>query len=86
VLRESGPEALEATLRTESRAYWREKFHKRVLRDDQVTEELVGAGWKVLRYWESEVKADPERSVATIKSAVLARRTQANNQSDLLHR
>jgi DNA mismatch endonuclease (patch repair protein) len=84
VLRESGPGALEATLRTDSRDYWREKFHRRVLRDDQVTEELVGAGWKVLRFWESEVKADLERIVATVKGEVRMRRTQANRQSDML--
>jgi DNA mismatch endonuclease (patch repair protein) len=82
VLREGGPSALEATLRTESRDYWRQKFHKRVLRDDLVTSELAAAGWKVLRFWESEVKADLQRIAVKVQRQVLARPVRTSNRTE----
>jgi DNA mismatch endonuclease (patch repair protein) len=74
VLREGGPSALEVTLRNNNRDYWREKFTKRILRDDQVTSHLTAAGWMVLRFWETEVRANTPRIVARIQQLVSARR------------
>jgi DNA mismatch endonuclease (patch repair protein) len=82
VLREAGPDALELTLRTENRDYWREKFHKRVLRDDQVTSELAAAGWKVIRFWESEVKVDLRRIALTIQRQVDARLARTSDRTE----
>jgi DNA mismatch endonuclease, patch repair protein len=74
VLVEQGPEALEATLRTPSRDYWRDKFHRRVERDRQVTAALQGQGWLVLRYWESDVKKSIDLTAEKISRVVRSRR------------
>ena len=35
--------------------FWAEKFKENVVRDEKVTEELKGLGWKVLVVWECEI-------------------------------
>ncbi|MDE2664209.1 MAG: very short patch repair endonuclease [Gemmatimonadota bacterium] len=70
VLRERGPEALEAQLKTSNQAYWIDKFTKRVVRDDHVTATLQNEGWTVLRLWESDVRADLDRSADLISHTV----------------
>ncbi|MCQ9207651.1 MAG: very short patch repair endonuclease [Omnitrophica bacterium] len=39
-------------------AFWREKFRRNRLRDRRVNRKLLLKGWKVIRLWESELKAD----------------------------
>lgn len=58
VLREEGIEALRRTLKTANRSYWEAKFQRRVAKDDAVNAELKRSGWRVLRFWESDVKKD----------------------------
>lgn len=58
VLREQGSGALYTRIKTANRDYWIEKFTKRVKRDDEVTAALEKDGWTVLRFWESDVRAD----------------------------
>lgn len=60
VLREKGPEALYARIKTANRDYWMDKFTKRVKRDDEVTAALERKGWTVLRFWESDVRGGLE--------------------------
>lgn len=76
VLRERGPNALEAQLKTPNRPYWIDKFTKRVARDDYVTATLRVEGWTVLRLWESDVRANLDRSADLIIRTVLRRRPQ----------
>ena len=71
VLREDGPEALHARIKTANRGYWIDKFTKRVSRDDEVTEALEGDGWTVLRFWESDVRRDLQRVADAIVEVVL---------------
>ena len=70
VLRERGPDALEAQLKTPNRAYWIDKFTKRVARDDHVTATLRQEGWTVLRLWESDVRTNLDRSADVIARTV----------------
>lgn len=70
VLRENGIEALGARVRGPNRAYWLTKFQRRVVRDDEVNAALRSNGWTVLRFWESELKATPEKAVARIRRVV----------------
>ena len=37
------------------RDYWREKILRNIERDKRVTKDLEKDGWKVLRYWESDI-------------------------------
>ena len=70
VLREKGPEALYARIKTANRGYWIDKFTKRVRRDEEVTEALEGDGWTVLRFWESDVRVDLEEAANIVAAAV----------------
>jgi DNA mismatch endonuclease, patch repair protein len=69
VLIEQGLEALRE--RHRGSTYWIEKTIRRVERDELVTRTLEEAGWLVLRFWESDVKADvkghAERIWKTVK-------------------
>lgn len=59
-LRERGSEAYWRDFRSPNRPYWEAKFTRRIERDAQVSGELRRDGWRVIRVWESEVKADPD--------------------------
>ena len=53
--------------------YWIAKIESNVARDRRRTNELESAGWTVLRFWESTIKADPD-AVAKQVRRVVARR------------
>lgn len=57
-----------------AREYWRAKFRGRVQRDAEVTQQLRDAGWLVLRFWESDVRANPRPAVRKIAASVKRRR------------
>ena len=46
--------------------YWRNKIRKNVERDLENTKKLESSGWRVLRFWESEIKKDPEGCINII--------------------
>ncbi|MEZ4307679.1 MAG: DUF559 domain-containing protein [Polyangiaceae bacterium] len=45
-------------------------------RDRKHDELLRAAGWEVVRYWEREILADPERIALAIAERVRAKRSQ----------
>lgn len=47
--------------------FWMEKINKNVLRDKGINKKLSDDSWTVLRFWEHEVKKDPEGVVRKIK-------------------
>jgi len=49
--------------------YWRTKIRKNKARDRRVSSELSSQGWKVLRYWEHDVRKNIEAVVASILEA-----------------
>lgn len=55
-------------------AYWTFKIKSNVARDYRIKQTLEDSGWKVLRLWESDVRADPVRAAATILRAARRRR------------
>src|SRR5690349_11053374 len=58
LLREQGPDALRKRFSETNKEYWIPKFTRRVVRDDDVTSTLTYNGWKVLRFWESDLRRD----------------------------
>ncbi len=46
--------------------YWKEKITRNIRRDRKVDRTLRQQGWKVLRFWESEIEKDPSRCVQRI--------------------
>ncbi|MDQ3818683.1 MAG: very short patch repair endonuclease [Acidobacteriota bacterium] len=55
---EEGPEGLTRGVRTPRSDWWLAKIGRNVERDRRYTKQLHSEGWRVLRIWESEVKAD----------------------------
>ena len=41
--------------------FWSSKITRNVERDIQVNRSLKKDGWKVLRFWESDIRVDPEK-------------------------
>lgn len=79
ILIEEGIAALRKRIRKEdNRAYWISKFQSRVRRDSMVREQLIEAGWLVVRRWESDVKRDVEKEALRIARLVEKRRAQRN--------
>ncbi|MFJ8508114.1 very short patch repair endonuclease [Streptomyces avermitilis] len=52
--------------------WWRTKLDRNMARDRETTEQLLAAGWTVLRFWEHEA---PEAVAARVAEAVRRRRT-----------
>ncbi len=46
--------------------YWTAKIERNRERDNENTMRLEAAGWKVLRFWESEIHRDVERVASEI--------------------
>jgi DNA mismatch endonuclease (patch repair protein) len=54
-------------------AYWMEKIRGNVARDAYVTSRLRRAGWAVIRIWESDLKANPNRAIKEISLSLKRR-------------
>jgi DNA mismatch endonuclease (patch repair protein) len=81
LLIDSGPNALRRYVRRLPRSaqqYWIQKLTKRVERDRNITNCLRRAGWSVLRYWESDVKRQPDMVAAEIERRVRLRARRAS--------
>jgi DNA mismatch endonuclease (patch repair protein) len=52
--------------------FWRKKITKNMKRDTIVTDSLQSEGWRVLRFWESDVLANLNAVVDRVESAVRA--------------
>jgi DNA mismatch endonuclease (patch repair protein) len=46
--------------------FWRQKLSRNVERDRTVDSNLMGMGWKVMRLWEHEIKANPEAAAGKV--------------------
>ncbi len=73
MVHEGGVAALESYYTRKQQTYWVAKLTRNVARDDRVTTELRASGWKVLRFWESDIKKDvapaARRIAATVRPA-----------------
>jgi DNA mismatch endonuclease (patch repair protein) len=51
-------------------SFWAEKLKKNILRDQKVNAGLDELGWKVVRFWEHELKDDVEQCVSELIKTV----------------
>ena len=58
-------EAKKACLKN-NRDYWIKKIEGNIERDSRTDRELIEQGWHVLRFWESEIKADIDACVDAV--------------------
>lgn len=50
--------------------YWLAKIQRNMERDRETNSRLKGLGWTVLRFWESEIRAAPQKIVQKIGAAL----------------
>lgn len=50
--------------------YWVRKIRSNVARDRRVRRELRALGWRVVRLWETDIHAEPDRAAARVARAV----------------
>ena len=55
--------------------YWIAKIRSNVDRDRRVGRLLRDSGWKVLRFWERDVRANPEQAVKAVLRVTRTRRS-----------
>jgi len=53
-----------------NREYWIKKIEGNVERDKRVTREIIELGWRVIRFWETEIKSDIDSCVDTVINAI----------------
>jgi DNA (cytosine-5)-methyltransferase 1 len=56
----------------ENAGYWRAKIRRNIARDFANTDKLIAAGWRVLRFWESDLAKNLEGCLAMTISALTA--------------
>ena len=66
------------------RKYWLPKIRKNVERDKKVNATLRKIGWKVLRFWEHEIKKNPQAAIKSIEFSIEESRSfhQSHRSSD----
>jgi DNA mismatch endonuclease (patch repair protein) len=52
-------------------AYWTSKIQRNVQRDREVDDALKALGWRVIRVWESEVRASPEVAAERLMAMIV---------------
>ncbi len=50
--------------------FWRQKILRNIERDNEVNSRLHSLGWTVVRFWESEIYADLDECVKTVREMV----------------
>jgi len=56
-----------------NRDYWIPKIERNMVRDRQYSRQLRKQGWSVLRFWEMDVKKDPEKCLRRVFRAIKIR-------------
>lgn len=61
---------LHSVMPKNNREFWQKKLGRNVQRDAEATQYLIGAGWRVLRFWEHEVEESAETCARLIEKHV----------------
>ena len=58
-----------------NRSFWYAKIERNIVRDREITLQLEASGWKVFRFWESDIRKSPDACVDQIANYLQTRRT-----------
>lgn len=58
--------------RVHNAEYWTAKIQRNVDRDFRNTDKLLDMGWRVIRFWESQISSDPDQCIANTLVALKA--------------
>lgn len=50
--------------------FWEAKIWQNIKRDEEVNRNLIKNGWKVLRFWEHDIKSDPDSCILKIREYI----------------
>jgi len=50
--------------------YWKEKIASNKKRDKEINQKYKNMGWKVLRFWEHQIKKDPQKIIKKIEKSL----------------
>jgi len=50
--------------------YWLSKIEGNIQRDKKLSAQLRKSGWKVLRFWEHQIKKNPKKAINKIKGTL----------------
>lgn len=65
--------------RVPPKGYWQEKIQRNINRAKVCNRQLRKNGWKVLRFWEHNIKKNPEKYIKIIKKELLHARHAAHS-------
>lgn len=51
--------------------YWQEKITRNIKRDKMVSRRLRAKGWRVLRFWEHDIRKNPAKALGKITRALI---------------
>jgi DNA mismatch endonuclease, patch repair protein len=57
-------------LRRHNASYWIAKIRRNRQRDTAVSRKLVKAGWDVIRFWETDIRRNPEEAARSIQAVL----------------
>jgi DNA mismatch endonuclease, patch repair protein len=66
--------------------YWVSKIGYNRERDERNNAKLTGLGWRILRFWETDVLSDPDAAAAIVMKLVRSDRVQREGAKSSAHR
>ncbi len=60
--------------------FWVNKISKNKERDAEINKKLFAAGWKVIRFWGTEIKKNTDECVMVIEEAIFDAKVELDNQ------
>lgn len=64
-----------------NRKFWIGKIERNMRRDSEVTRELRGLGWRVVRFWGTEIMGDSKKCAKKVYQIVHSRRLSSKRSS-----
>ena len=61
--------------------FWNKKIERNIVRDEEVTYILENEQWKVFRFWEHEIKSNPDDCIKQIRNYILEKELDNNNHN-----
>lgn len=61
-----------------NRDYWIPKIERNIKRDKQVTKQLKKEGWKVFRFWDSQIKKETKECLKKVINEIQLRKNENN--------
>lgn len=53
------------------KTFWKDKIAKNIARDNEVNKKLKSEGWRVLRFWKTEILKSPDMCIKKITECLL---------------